>query len=95
MQADGGKRAAARAGGGPTPAGGAGLGGGGRWTRITWSAVGEPFPALAYHHLVSLPGSRLLVFGGFGADGTTPEGDTSIILSPENDYLREFRSGGN
>lgn len=31
----------------------------------------------------------------FGADGTTPEGDTSIILSPNNDYLREFRGGGN
>ena len=30
----------------------------------------------------------------FGADGTTPEGETSIILSPQNDYLREFRSGG-
>lgn len=31
----------------------------------------------------------------FGADGSQPEGDTSIILSPTNDYLREFRSGGN
>ena len=30
----------------------------------------------------------------FGADGTQPEGETSIILSPQNDYLREFRSGG-
>lgn len=31
----------------------------------------------------------------FGADGSNPEGETSIILSPNNDYLREFRSGGN
>lgn len=31
----------------------------------------------------------------FGADGSNPEGDTSIILSPNNDYLREFRGGGN
>ena len=50
----------------------AGVTGGGRWTRVAWSAAGEPFPALAYHHLVTLPGGRLLVFGGFGADGTTP-----------------------
>lgn len=27
----------------------------------------------------------------FGTDGSTPEGSTSIILSPDNDYLREFR----
>ncbi|RHW17992.1 protease modulator HflC [Sphingomonas gilva] len=27
----------------------------------------------------------------FGTDGTTPEGATSIILSPDNDYLRAFR----
>jgi membrane protease subunit HflC len=27
----------------------------------------------------------------FGTDGSTPEGSTSIILSPNNDYLREFR----
>ncbi|KAJ1631633.1 hypothetical protein T492DRAFT_869702, partial [Pavlovales sp. CCMP2436] len=45
--------------------------GGGRWARIAWSATGEPFPALAYHHLVTLPGRRLLVFGGFSANGTT------------------------
>lgn len=43
----------------------------GRWTRLAWSAAGSPFPALAYHHLAPLPGGRLLVFGGFGADGTT------------------------
>lgn len=27
----------------------------------------------------------------FGTDGSTPEGSTSIILSPDNDYLRAFR----
>ncbi|AHE57369.1 protease modulator HflC [Sphingomonas sanxanigenens] len=27
----------------------------------------------------------------FGTDGTQPEGRSSIILSPQNDYLREFR----
>lgn len=27
----------------------------------------------------------------FGTDGTTPEGSTSIILSPDNEYLRAFR----
>ena len=27
----------------------------------------------------------------FGTDGTQPEGRSSIILSPNNDYLREFR----
>ncbi|MGF7150799.1 membrane protease subunit HflC [Sphingomonas zeicaulis] len=27
----------------------------------------------------------------FGTDGTQPEGRASIILSPQNDYLREFR----
>ncbi|MEG3181049.1 protease modulator HflC [Sphingomonas sp. LT1P40] len=27
----------------------------------------------------------------FIGDGQTPKGETSIILSPENDYLREFR----
>lgn len=29
----------------------------------------------------------------FGADGSTPKGSTSILLSPSNDYLREFRGG--
>ncbi len=29
----------------------------------------------------------------FGADGSTPTGQSSIILSPGNDYLREFRGG--
>lgn len=29
----------------------------------------------------------------FGIDGSKPEGSTSIILSPGNDYLREFRGG--
>lgn len=29
----------------------------------------------------------------FGVDGTKPEGQTSIVLSPGNDYLREFRGG--
>ena len=29
----------------------------------------------------------------FGADGSTPQGQSSIILSPSNDYLREFRGG--
>ena len=29
----------------------------------------------------------------FGADGSTPTGQSSIILSPSNDYLREFRGG--
>jgi modulator of FtsH protease HflC len=29
----------------------------------------------------------------FGTDGTKPEGSTSLILSPGNDYLREFRGG--
>jgi membrane protease subunit HflC len=29
----------------------------------------------------------------FGADGSKPEGQSSIILSPGNDYLREFRGG--
>lgn len=27
----------------------------------------------------------------FGADGTTPGGSSSVILSPNNEYLREFR----
>jgi membrane protease subunit HflC len=31
----------------------------------------------------------------FGADGgTPPEGSTSIILSPNNSYLREFEGRG-
>ena len=30
----------------------------------------------------------------FGLDGSKPEGSTSIILSPGNDYLRQFRGGG-
>lgn len=30
----------------------------------------------------------------FGTDGTTPQGGASIILSPSNDYLRQFRGGG-
>lgn len=30
----------------------------------------------------------------FGSDGTTPGGSANIILSPNNDYLREFRGGG-
>ena len=30
----------------------------------------------------------------FGTDGTTPQGGSSIILSPSNDYLRQFRDGG-
>jgi membrane protease subunit HflC len=30
----------------------------------------------------------------FGADGSNPTGQSSIILSPGNDYLREFRGGG-
>lgn len=29
----------------------------------------------------------------FGADGSNPPGASSIILSPSNDYLREFRGG--
>lgn len=29
----------------------------------------------------------------FGSDGTNPTGQSSIILSPSNDYLREFRGG--
>ncbi|CAN5208589.1 protease modulator HflC [soil metagenome] len=29
----------------------------------------------------------------FGADGSNPPGASSIILSPGNDYLREFRGG--
>ena len=29
----------------------------------------------------------------FGIDGTTAEGSATIILSPSNDYLREFRGG--
>ncbi len=29
----------------------------------------------------------------FGTDGSTPTGQSSIILSPSNDYLREFRGG--
>jgi modulator of FtsH protease HflC len=29
----------------------------------------------------------------FGADGSNPTGQSSIILSPGNDYLREFRGG--
>ena len=29
----------------------------------------------------------------FGSDGSTPSGSSSIILSPSNDYLREFRGG--
>lgn len=31
----------------------------------------------------------------FGADGTKPGGQASIILSPQNDYLRQFRGAGN
>jgi modulator of FtsH protease HflC len=30
----------------------------------------------------------------FGTDGTQPQGGASIILSPSNDYLRQFRGGG-
>lgn len=30
----------------------------------------------------------------FGTNGTTPEGSASIILSPDNEYLREFRGRG-
>ncbi|MES2291361.1 MAG: protease modulator HflC [Pseudomonadota bacterium] len=30
----------------------------------------------------------------FGSDGSNPSGQSSIILSPSNDYLREFRGGG-
>lgn len=29
----------------------------------------------------------------FGSDGSNPSGQSSIILSPSNDYLREFRGG--
>ncbi|MFW2830078.1 protease modulator HflC [Sphingomonas sp. ID0503] len=29
----------------------------------------------------------------FGVDGTNAEGSSSIVLSPSNDYLREFRGG--
>lgn len=29
----------------------------------------------------------------FGSDGSKPEGQSSIILSPSNDYLRQFRGG--
>lgn len=29
----------------------------------------------------------------FGSDGSNPTGQSSIILSPSNDYLREFRGG--
>lgn len=29
----------------------------------------------------------------FGANGNDPAGDTSIILSPNNDYLKQFRGG--
>ena len=29
----------------------------------------------------------------FGVDGTKPEGSTTLILSPNNEYLREFRGG--
>ena len=29
----------------------------------------------------------------FGSDGSNPTGSSSIILSPSNDYLREFRGG--
>ena len=29
----------------------------------------------------------------FGSDGTRPEGQASIILSPNNEYLRQFRGG--
>ena len=29
----------------------------------------------------------------FGSDGSNPSGSSSIILSPSNDYLREFRGG--
>lgn len=31
----------------------------------------------------------------FGSDGSNPSGQSSIILSPSNDYLRQFRGGGN
>jgi modulator of FtsH protease HflC len=30
----------------------------------------------------------------FGSDGTNPQGSSSIILSPNNDYLREFSGRG-
>ena len=30
----------------------------------------------------------------FGVDGTTPEGSTNLILSPNNSYLRAFENGG-
>lgn len=30
----------------------------------------------------------------FGTDGNRADGNASIILSPNNDYLRQFRSGG-
>lgn len=30
----------------------------------------------------------------FGADGNTTSGETSIILSPDNDYLKQFEDGG-
>ncbi|WP_184002222.1 protease modulator HflC [Stakelama sediminis] len=30
----------------------------------------------------------------FGVDGTNPKGKTSIILSPNNEYLQEFEKGG-
>ncbi|HTI31360.1 MAG TPA: protease modulator HflC [Sphingomonas sp.] len=30
----------------------------------------------------------------FGTDGSSPQGGASIILSPSNDYLRQFRGGG-
>ncbi len=30
----------------------------------------------------------------FGADGSTPEGETSIILSPNNEYLKQFMGRG-
>jgi membrane protease subunit HflC len=29
----------------------------------------------------------------FGTDGTDPAGTTSVVMSPTNDYLREFRGG--
>lgn len=45
----------------------------GRWSRLSWSTLGAPFPALAYNQMAAAPtGRHLLIFGGFGVDGTTP-----------------------
>jgi membrane protease subunit HflC len=30
----------------------------------------------------------------FGADGNNPTGESSVVLSPTNDYLKEFHGGG-